>query len=428
MEAVPVPAPPASPALTSALRQVEAAREAWRANVDAPAAAMPDAATPSDLGTIYYWVNSTIAFPKNTGIQRVTRQLARALADAGYRVVPVKWNKRRAAFQSPSPAELNFLSQWNGPASSQWSAWSPPGRTGNSWFMMAELPLDLTTAELQQVLDHAHDHRLRTAAIFYDAIPWKLKSHYHESFSGLHEAFMRLLRRFDIVMPISQYSRDDLLRFYAQDTEATGDAKITSVLLPGEFPEIHRQRIAHVRRDGQRLRLLFVSSLEGRKNHQTLIEAFRIAKARSGRDMELVLVGRDVGEPVSAYVEDATRTDASIIWESEADDTRLRHLFDACDFTVYPSVEEGFGLPILESLWCGKPCICADFGSMMEIGSHGGCLPTDVRDVAALADAIILMIHDDVRAHLAAEATTMTFKSWHDYASEVTGRMRQAQG
>jgi glycosyltransferase involved in cell wall biosynthesis len=45
-----------------------------------------------------------------------------------------------------------------------------------------------------------------------------------------------------------------------------------------------------------------------------------------------------------------------------------------CDFTVYPSLVKGFGLPIVESLWNCRPCICANFGEMAEIAKEGVCL------------------------------------------------------
>ena len=63
----------------------------------------------------------------------------------------------------------------------------------------------------------------------------------------------------------------------------------------------------------------------------------------------------------------------------------------SCDFTVYPSVEEGFGLPILESLWCGKPAICANFGAMLEVAEAGGGCDGHRRDgmSGAMAKAIV---------------------------------------
>ena len=49
-------------------------------------------------------------------------------------------------------------------------------------------------------------------------------------------------------------------------------------------------------------------------------------------------------------------------------------MYRECAFAAFPSVEEGYGLPIIESLWFGKPCLCAGFGSMAEIAEAGGCL------------------------------------------------------
>jgi glycosyltransferase involved in cell wall biosynthesis len=95
-------------------------------------------------------------------------------------------------------------------------------------------------------------------------------------------------------------------------------------------------------------------------------------------------------------------------------------LYSRCDFTVYPSVVEGFGLPILESLWYGRPCICANFGAMAETGAGGGCLMIEVREPEQLRDAIIaLATQPAIHERLGSEIERRQFKSWSEYATEL---------
>jgi hypothetical protein len=113
-----------------------------------------------------------------------------------------------------------------------------------------------------------------------------------------------------------------------------------------------------------------------------------------------------------------------IYWERNPDDSRLREMYDSCDFTVYPSLEEGFGLPILESLWNARPCICRDSSAMVEVARGGGCLMVDTADAEKLAQAISRLVTDEaLRTRLSNEAVTRPFKTWRDYALEVATDM-----
>ena len=107
-------------------------------------------------------------------------------------------------------------------------------------------------------------------------------------------------------------------------------------------------------------------------------------------------------------------------WEQCISDARLLELYDQCDFTVYPSLSEGFGLPILESLWLARPCICRDGSALAEVAMGGGCINVDTTDVSALADAILnLAENNELRKRLTNEAIQRRFKTWQEYAADV---------
>ena len=109
-----------------------------------------------------------------------------------------------------------------------------------------------------------------------------------------------------------------------------------------------------------------------------------------------------------------------VTWHEQIEYSLLRRLYEEADFTVYPSVLEGFGLPIIESLWFGRPCVCANFGVMAENAAGGGCLPVNVRDPQALADAILFLAHSPgKRRELALAATARHLKTWDEYAAQV---------
>ena len=110
-------------------------------------------------------------------------------------------------------------------------------------------------------------------------------------------------------------------------------------------------------------------------------------------------------------------------------EVKARESAKAADFTVYPSLVEGFGLPILESLWLGKPCICHDDGVMAELAAGGGCLTVDMNDPTALARAIEQLATDrSLRDRLSTEARARDIDGWPDYARHVGGLLDLAPG
>jgi glycosyltransferase involved in cell wall biosynthesis len=95
--------------------------------------------------------------------------------------------------------------------------------------------------------------------------------------------------------------------------------------------------------------------------------------------------------------------------------------YEECAFTVYPSLVEGFGLPVIESLAHGRPCICSGAGALGEISRQGGCIPLEKVDADTLVPAISRLLNSpDQRARLSAEARARRFKTWNSYAMELT--------
>lgn len=380
------------------------------------------------LGVIYYCVHATVATPFNSGIQRVARGLARAMLECGYRMTPIKWDRGAKCMIPASVEDLEHFAKWNGPAA---DAWSQAGAIGpfapEDWLLCAELLLDPNDLTGEMVESWAAEQGLRTAWIFYDAIPWRSRQFYPSAFTEAHTAFMRSLQTATLVQPISDYSAGEFLSFANEAglrMPLRGE-RLRAAPLPGEFLETERKREPATRGAESVRRLLCVSTVESRKNHLKLLEAFKAAKAVSSRPLELWLVGRANQEPeLIASVEREVASDPAIHWEREADDARLAELYAACDFTVYPSLEEGFGLPIVESLWNARPCICHNHGAMKEVAEGGGCLMVDASHAEQLSGAILRLAQDEqLSARLAYEAVHRRFKTWKEYAEEIATSM-----
>lgn len=92
-----------------------------------------------------------------------------------------------------------------------------------------------------------------------------------------------------------------------------------------------------------------------------------------------------------------------------------------CLFTVYPSLFEGCGLPILESLTRGKPCLCGENGALGEVARGGGCLTVkEQHNPDNLASGMRRLLEDaNLRQKLKEEASARDFGTWQDYASAL---------
>jgi glycosyltransferase involved in cell wall biosynthesis len=86
---------------------------------------------------------------------------------------------------------------------------------------------------------------------------------------------------------------------------------------------------------------------------------------------------------------------------------------------------EGFGLPIAESLWHGKPCVCGGNGALGELARPGGCLIVDQTNPDALADAMrTLLIDGAAYERLSADARAREFRTWTDYIDKLQEHLK----
>ena len=116
--------------------------------------------------------------------------------------------------------------------------------------------------------------------------------------------------------------------------------------------------------------VLCVCTIEPRKNHQYLYDAWKILKQDGVPVPDLVFVGRRGwhNDDFFTRLENSSYLNGSIRIVHDLSDTELATLYRACRFTVFPSIVEGWGLPVGESLSYGKLCVSSNVTSMPEVG------------------------------------------------------------
>ena len=269
------------------------------------------------------------------------------------------------------------------------------------------------------------------AALFHDAISLRLPHLTPASAVGRFPSCMAELSRFDGIMTISEDSKNSLLGYWDW---AGWKERPEVIVLPLGLDHLPaaRRRTSTLPLQSQSKEslptILCVGSLEGRKNHLTLINACeRLWSA--GEKFRLQMIGtlqRDTGRQALERLRALQAQGRPIKYDGWLNDAALETAFADCAFTVYPSLLEGFGLPVWESLLHGKPCICSSTGATGETAAGGGCLATDTRTETPLATAIAQLLHDQSqRDTLAAQAIARKPPLWADCAEQLTTWMEQ---
>ena len=143
--------------------------------------------------------------------------------------------------------------------------------------------------------------------------------------------------------------------------------------------------------------LLFVGTIEPRKNLLTLVRAFDQILHQTSRRPQLVVVGAEgwLTNELFAFIKESSISDRLRL-TGYLDDDDLRALYSSCTVFVYPSVYEGFGLPPLEAMACGAPVIASNIATFQEtLGSAAELV--EPNDVEALARRMAEILDDEDR-------------------------------
>lgn len=297
-----------------------------------------------------------------------------------------------------------------------WPSNLPADITAADWYLTAEL---FSEEERPGFTAFLSARPCRSAAIFHDAIPLK---HPHITWPqsvARHPGYMKLLARFDRVWAVSHASRDELIGFWHwQRLEQLPPVAVLS--LGADFDAQPRAPSSSFSQlstlNAQPPALLCLGIIEPRKNQAFLLEVCA-ELWDEGVAFELHLVGRvnpHFGPPIVDRIKTLRRTHGPRLqFHEAASDATVAQLYASARATVFPTIAEGCGLPLLESLWRGVPCVCSDLPVLRENAAAGGCLPVATNDRAAWKSALRrILTEDTLHARLATAAVTRPLPTW----------------
>lgn len=270
------------------------------------------------------------------------------------------------------------------------------------------LSLRARTPTVMVVHDLAFEH-------FPEAIPFLVR-HFYKFYSP------RYCRRADHLLAVSEYTRKDIQKQYgiAEDRITTCGNGCRNGFSP--LPETERQLARQQYAEG-RPYFLYVGAVHPRKNTHRLIEAFSLFKQKTGAPIKLLLAGRfawQTGPVKEAFEVSAFQKDIHFL--GFVPDEELPRLIGAAFSFVYPSLFEGFGLPLLEAMHCDVPVISSLSSSLPEVAGDAALL-VDPMNARQLADALRRLYEEEgLRQNLIEKGKKQRQKFSWDKTAEIAYR------
>lgn len=340
---------------------------------------------------IYFDVTKTGSAGHLSGLTRVSSRLAEELGGAAVAVV---WDGGIRPAQGGGKLEL----------------------TPADWWLTSEL---FSEEERPGIGAFIAAHPCRLAAIFHDNIPLRLPHVTWPQSVARHPGYVKLLGGFDRIWAVSDASRADLIGFW----QWQGLAKAPPVEVLALGSDFNRQpRETRVGAVMEQPGLVCVGILEPRKNQIFLLETCA-GLWDEGMDFALHLVGRvnpHFGKQTVKRIVAMQKLYPALQFHEAADDELLRRIYTQVRASVFPTIAEGCGLPLLESLWLGVPCVCSNLPVLRENASGGGCLMAAPDDRAAWRAALRSVLTDDaLHARLVQEALARPLPTWAQAAETI---------
>lgn len=288
------------------------------------------------------------------------------------------------------------------------------------WWLTVEL---FSRAERPGFAEWLTARPCRLAAVFHDAIPLRFPHITWPQSVQRHPDYLKLLAGFDRIWAVSEASRQDLLGFWRwQGVEPR--ARVEVLALGADFDRAPR---AAATPPPSRPSLLCVGIIEPRKNQGFLLEVAQRLWS-DGHDFDLHIVGRvnpHFGAPLERALRAAAKREPRLHLHGAAKDATLQRLYRDATAVVFPTIAEGCGLPLLEALWRGVPCVGSDLPVLRENATGGGCVLARVNDADDWVVKLGRLLGDAAQQQrLRAEAAQRPLPTWHDTAQTLRAGLR----
>jgi glycosyltransferase involved in cell wall biosynthesis len=375
-------------------------------------------------------VHDTASHATATGIQRVARQTVRRWAGS-HDVLLVRWSDD---FRRLLPLDEVERARAQGLAHVEDGAPRPPVVLvpWRCTYLVPELAAEPPrAARLRAVARFAH---ARTGVIGFDCVPLTAAETVGAGMGGWFASSLSFVKHTDAVAGISDAAASEYAGLRtAVAAQGLSGPRVTAVALPaeaGSSTPAELEAAALAVGAGVDPLVLCVGSHEPRKNHLALLHAAELLWRRGTR-FQLTFLGAAGWRNEEFFAQVRVLQDAgrAVHVLERATDAVLWAAYRLARVVVFPSVHEGFGLPVAEALACGTPVVTSGFGSMAELAKDGGAVTVDPYDDHSIAAALGDVLTDDrLHARLVAQARDRPRRTWDEYAAETWAFLTAGSG
>ncbi len=342
---------------------------------------------------------------RQRGIGRYVTGLLRGLADIDAPAVAMVGSAREAAMVADAAPGIEIDTLCRSTIRRRASA--------DTWFVATQLMLH--PISLDPIPSCVTEARLPVAAVMYDVIPYRYPELYLDRPAPRRQAPLRaaLARTLDLVLAISRFAAEtscDALALDPARIEVIGAGVDDRFRRPSEDP---RRVVASIVPDADEPYVVSVTGADERKNTRGLLAAWGRLPA-AVRDRHRLVIAAGAPAPLLAEWQAAARSAGCsdrVTFAGAVSDAEMVALLQGARLAVVPSLEEGFGLPVVEAAACGAPVICSDVSSLPDVlDEPAACF--DPRDPHSIATAIERALTDDAHRAVLFGAGERAVRRW----------------
>ncbi|MFQ5736861.1 MAG: glycosyltransferase family 4 protein [Thermodesulfobacteriota bacterium] len=334
------------------------------------------------------------------GIGQYSYNLARALSRIDrrneytlYILMTARRAKAAAGQETGLPDGGNFRVVWKTiPFPFQLFRYAKLPGTGFREYMLGDLDVDVVHSNTFCV-PRFRDKKKKVVVTVYDAsVATHPECHRRGNIAHCLGGIKDAVKYADAIIAISEHTKADLVRLFDAPPELI---TVTQLAAGSEYHPVRDAGLLKAARDKYDLPesyILFVGSLEPRKNVKTLLKAYAMMRKAFREEFPLVIAGGKgwMNSEIPGMVEELG-IEGSVTFAGYIDSADIAAVYSGASVFVYPSLYEGFGLPILEAMSCGTPVITSNVSSMPEVAGDAAELvtPTDAQGLASALEGML---------------------------------------
>ncbi|MCD4729563.1 MAG: glycosyltransferase family 4 protein [Bacteroidales bacterium] len=286
-------------------------------------------------------------------------------------------------------------------------------------------PIIAQRLKVDAVVEPAHfgpfnlPKKIKRITVIHDLTPIKFPELHRYYSQTLQRVFLKkILKKADLIITNSNNTSQDVIEFLPGSEE-----KVKRIYLGKEklFKPCKQEKTIE-KYNLNKPYFLFTGTLEPRKNILVLLSAFDAFRNLTNLNVKLIIVGKKgwKSEPVmDALKNHPYKNDIQLLGYVPRQD--LPTLYTNAIAFIYPSIYEGFGLPVLEAMACGTPCILSNSSSLPEVGGDAA-LYFNVHNTSELAEKMKILVEDiNLRKEMKQKSLIQASRfSWDLYAMEFS--------